>query len=412
MKINIFSLPTVIFINWFILVFVIFFPSDIYESVIDERYFAHLNGEIFVYITLSLGFMWLGWESITLSIKQYESTSFSPSSQFIWLLRCIGVVTPFIYTYRLILNPEIQAALSNNIAMNDIRDIISNLSINYLIQLSIVTNIICFYFYDPKENNFKIDAIIFLIILLFLLITMQRSLLMPYMLSVSVAYYHGNKKMFLFKALSVGIIVLITSLTIFISIAALREQENVSLIQSIVGYTVASYNRLALILTGDLVLPDSRTGYYTLQWLFYPPVIRDILDITNTISNTLGISLPNTRLDNYFAQFDAIDRTPLVSSFIWTTFFGAVYSDYAWYSLIFYFLFGLFCKAIYISMKKKQLVGIFLYSYIYATSLLWFGDGFIFQSATLLMCYVAILLQLIMYLFLPKSTPSTSTGYI
>lgn len=402
MKINIFSLPTVIAINWLILIFVIFFPSNIYQDIIDEHYFAHLNGEIFVYITLALGFMWLGWEIITLSSKKYEPNLFIPPVEFIWLLRCIGLFIPFIYTYRLIFNAEVQAALSSNMPMNDIRDIISSLSINYLIQLGIITNIICFYFHDIKTQNSKLNYIIFIIIALVLFMTMQRSLLMPYILAIFVAYYHGNKKMTLLKALTIAGIVLISSLMIFVLIAALREQTDVSLIQSMIGYTITSYNRLALILNGDLILPDSQTGYYTLQWLYYPPVIRDFLEITSAISNSLGIPLPETRLENYFAQFDAIDKTPLVSSFIWTTFFGVVYSDYAWYSLIFYFLFGLLCKVAYISMQRKQLIGIFLYSYIYATSLLWFGDGFIFHSTTLLMCYIAILLQFIMYFFLLK----------
>lgn len=400
MKINIFSLPTVIVINWLILVFVVLFPSDVYQQVIDEPYFASLHGEMFVYITLSLGLMWLGW--IIVEPAHYSPQVMSPiyPPSFLWLLRGMGFITPFIYALRLFSSSEVQEALSSQLTMNEVRDLISEMSINYLVQLAMVSSILCIYLAaNNRALRSIIDVVIVAIMISCLFITMQRSLLMPYILTIGVAYYQGQKQMTLLQTVFYGGCALLSGLSLFLLIAALRQQEDVSLLQSILGYTVASYNRLAVMLDGNLQLPDSGTGYYTLQWLYYPPVVRDILHIPDLASSVLGTHLPITRADNYYAQFEAIEKTPLAANFIWTTFFGTVYSDYGWLSLFFYVVFGACCQAAYISMQKRQLLGIFLYCYIYATSLLWFGDGFIFQSTTLLICYMAVFYQLIAILF-------------
>ena len=162
------------------------------------------------------------------------------------------------------------------------------------------------------------------------------------------------------------------------------------------------------MLQGQLTLPDSGTGFYTLQWLFYPPVIRELLPIHELTSTVLGLPLPELRLDNYYAQFDAIADTPLADVFIWTTFFGAVYSDYGWLSLVIYLFYGAASQMAYVYMKKGNFLAILLYCYSYATALLWMGDGFIFQSTTLLMCYIAVLLHVAAY-WRHKHTPTLTT---
>lgn len=400
MKINIFALPTVIVINWLILVGVVLFPSDIYQQVIDEPYFAGLHGEMFAYMTLSLGLIWFGWIVAQPVHAPPPMTLVEYSPSFLWLLRSVGLFAPLLYGFRLFTSAEIQEALYYELPMNEIRDIITEMSINYLVQLAMVSSILCIYLTaNNRALRSIIDCLIVAIMIGCLLVTMQRSLLMPYILAIGVAYYQGQKQMTLLHTFFYGGCALLSGLCLFLLIAELRQQEDVSLLQSILGYTVASYNRLAVMLDGNLQLPNSGTGYYTLQWLYYPPVVRDILHIPDLAASVLGTHLPVTRLDNYYAQFEAIEKTPLAANFIWATFFGIVYSDYGWLSLFFYVVFGACCQAAYISMQKRKLLGIFLYSYIYATSLLWFGDGFIFQSTTLLICYMALLYQFIALLF-------------
>lgn len=402
-------------INWLILVFVSLFPSEIYQTIIDEPYFAHLNSEMFVYVSSALAMMYVGWlvaEPSSAPITPHISVPTRPQQPpqtVLTVLRYLTLVMPFVYLLRICLTPEVQEALAVDMPMNEIRDLVRDMSVNYLIQVAIVTNILCFYLTKPEQKlSSLLNWLGCLITISCLLLTMQRSLLMPYLLTIAVAYYQGHKLMSPLRALAIGALALLLGLCLFSVIALLRQQEGLGLFQGIVGYTIASYNRLALMLQGQLTLPDSGTGFYTLQWLFYPPVIRELLPIHELTSTVLGLPLPELRLDNYYAQFDAIADTPLADVFIWTTFFGAVYSDYGWLSLVIYLFYGAASQMAYVYMKKGNFLAILLYCYSYATALLWIGDGFIFQSTTLLMCYIAVLLHLAAY-WRHKHTPTLTT---
>lgn len=396
MKINIFSLPTVILINWLILVFVTLLPADIYERIIDEPYFANLHGTMFFYVSLALLLMWLGWAIVEpVNPQRRYSISLLPNPTVLNLLRAIGLITSFIYIFRFSSNNVIKDALASQISMNELRDLISEMSINYLIQFTLVSNIICIYLtseHPTLRSNY--DWLITIISIITLLLIMQRNILIPYILALCVAFYRGQKQISPLNALRIGTIGLTLGLGIFMLVAFLRAPDS-NPFEGVVGYTISSYNRLALMLDGYLEMPDANTGYYSFQWLYYPPVIREIIPVNDIISSFLNIKLPETRLENYYAQFDAIDSTPLINAYIWTTFFGTMYADYGWLSLIIYLIMGACSQYAYTSMQNGQFLGVFLYCYIYATSLLWFGDAFIFYSSTFLMCYMAIICHLL-----------------
>lgn len=177
------------------------------------------------------------------------------------------------------------------------------------------------------------------------------------------------KKIISLATLFIGIFILV-----FSAIGLARSSNFISgtqeIIKQLFGYFPASYNRLAYILNGDLVYPNSGWGYYSTQFIWDIPLISGSLGIYD-FGRQLGIPLPISAYENWQNQFLAVQMNGLDPSFIWATAYGFAFSDFGYFSAIYFILYGFISGIVYKSFISYGNFGIILYPYIISSIIKW-----------------------------------------
>lgn len=178
------------------------------------------------------------------------------------------------------------------------------------------------------------------------------------------------------------------SLALFVFIAWLRGGDEIAVLaQNLIGYTAASYNRLAGILGGHLEFPYGGTGVYAFKFASYIP----FLDRWISIGEMLGMP---PKEQAWLSEFVAVAESGLSGNYIWASAFGYVYSDIGPWVVAYFFALGMVSKKAWNSMLGGEVIGIVLYPYIAFSILLWMGDNFIAYSKVLVLIFAAAILKI------------------
>lgn len=171
-----------------------------------------------------------------------------------------------------------------------------------------------------------------------------------------------------FTAIFWGAIVLL-----FISISMLRGLADPnSLIGDLLGYTVASYNRLAAILNGGLRYPFSGRGLY----------ISGFVSFNRTFNNLFHLNriFDWPDFDTAFrSEFGAVTNAGLNGQLIWSGAFGYIFSDLKWLAPLMLFIHGLITGWAWRALKLGKTAGIILYPWCAFCVLFWFGTNYLFD---------------------------------
>lgn len=233
---------------------------------------------------------------------------------------------------------------------------------------------------------------------------MLTGILIAILLQISTLRGRGfGSRLRAFLAIFVGI-------ALFAGLFALVGQSRSSggedtLLRQFLGYFPASYNRLAAILDGSLVYPNSGIGYYSTQFFWdFPGISRILYDL----GRSLGIDLPLSAVNNWDAQFQAISGVSLNRSYIWTTAFGFVYSDFGWWGVLYFFGYGMLAGALYLSFRRGRLAGGLLYPYFLTTIVKWWSILYLSARTTDIMVIVLLLVVSLGWFFKGWQTVSLS----
>lgn len=157
-------------------------------------------------------------------------------------------------------------------------------------------------------------------------------------------------------------IILVLLFTVF---SWLRGYDSLSLVvETFAGYTVASYNRLAAVLAGDLILPYA--SVYAFRMLVTLPILNRWWDIGTTID------IPSA-VDVWLSEFSAASAAGLRGEYIWTSAFGYVYADIGWAILAYFLIIGMIASMAWDSLKQGKSIGIVFYPWMAYCILFWFG---------------------------------------
>ncbi|NIJ08069.1 hypothetical protein FHS31_001679 [Sphingomonas vulcanisoli] len=138
----------------------------------------------------------------------------------------------------------------------------------------------------------------------------------------------------------------------------------------LMGYGPASFNRLAAMLDGRLVLSSHGSGIYAVAFLHYMPIVHNFID-TEAL-----FGLPPA--PNWFlSEFVAVGNAGLNSAMIWDTVFGYYRSDLGNGVFPFAFLLGIYAGLAWNSFKHGRVFGLALYPYCAGTIVLWFSFPFL-----------------------------------
>jgi hypothetical protein len=152
-----------------------------------------------------------------------------------------------------------------------------------------------------------------------------------------------------------------------------------------VGYTVASYNRLAALLQGSLHYEYTGKGVYFSSFLSFNHAFNQIIPYDKIMNVPVF-------LDWWGSAFISVGRAGLNPSLIFCGTFGEIYLETGWFAPVFMFGYGLLYGLVWFWMKEGHIIGFILYPYFAYCILFWFtGNGLFDQDIVALIIDVIIL---------------------
>jgi hypothetical protein len=155
----------------------------------------------------------------------------------------------------------------------------------------------------------------------------------------------------------------------FFTIALLRGGlGDGSLLQPFLGYTAASYNRLAAVLTGRLHFEYTARGIY----------FSNCLSFNNTVNKIFPyheiMNLPDF-YDWWRSAFVSVGQAGLDASLIFCGAFGELFLEVGWFTPLCLLGYGVFYGFLWQQMRKGTIAGIILYPYCAYCILFWFSTN-------------------------------------
>lgn len=221
-----------------------------------------------------------------------------------------------------------------------------------------------------KGKYFKLKILILLSTTLFIIsniILVNRPLLMIFLLGWFLIYSYFNKDSIFGRIVKLSIIIVL----IFIIVQILRsagvdsyENFDKLVLGRLLGYTIADFNRFALIIEGKLNYVESGISriFYILPVLKIPLTNIVFVDLREYASLSLS----------------AVGNAGLNSSYNMATLFGGIYQSIGMATPLYFTVLGFIGNRLYISFKNGKTFGIIFYPLFYASVALWMVDVNIF----------------------------------
>jgi hypothetical protein len=243
---------------------------------------------------------------------------------------------------------------------------------------------------ESKKYNYLKDSIIlsFVLFVIISIFTLSRPSLVILILGWFIIYLHFNKKLrpsnLLKLSLAIIIIFVITSILRWAS-----SSENLTdlILERLLGYTVAAFNRFALIIEGNLSYVSAGVSR-----IFY---ILPILKIP--LTNIKFFDLRETSL----LALSAVGNAGLNSSYNMATLFGGVYQSIGLATPIYFTILGFIGGRLYNSFKREKTFGIIMYPLFYSSVVLWIVDVNFFLMHFLYFFYSFLVLSFYNAFFKP-----------
>lgn len=226
------------------------------------------------------------------------------------------------------------------------------------------------------------------------ILMVDRALIIPFIIGLFVIYYSNCRKLGIKKLLFTFSIIGVVFITYGYFRQGMPEFHDASylLTRQVLGYTFASYNRLAALLNGDLTYYYAKTGYYLFPFLAHVPLLHYILP------NVYGV----TPKEVWLQEFNDIVNSPLVPEFIWSTIYGYIFSVLGWFSPIFFAFVGILTGYMWRNFHRNKTLGIIMYPWIYACIILLFAGNIIFFPHFIALLYSFMFIIFWETLFHPK----------
>jgi hypothetical protein len=154
---------------------------------------------------------------------------------------------------------------------------------------------------------------------------------------------------------------------------------------ALVGYTIASYNRLAALLDGRLHYEFAGKGIYLSNFLLFNNTFNRVVPIGKLMD-----------IPDYFnwwaSDFAAVAQAGLDGSMIYCGMFGDIFVELGWFTPLYVFGYGLLYGFTWKEMREGSLFGILMYPYFAHLITFWFGTNAVFETLTFALFADALLL--------------------
>ena len=371
----------------------VFMPRGYYARIMEEECYICGDGVTFLFLVVCLAAFFFGiWASSRseLSSKSPRFDIKNVDTRLIGALLSLSIAYSIIYIYAVITSfPDLISYALSGLGKEFRQDITDEFRrLNHLLPISNCSIIFSFYFINARSQSgqpcpriYKLFVLSAIASVMLLIVLMQRSLLIPMLFSLTIVKLHFFQKSVNFSIRklikNLGLFFLALILLFFVTSLA---RGNLSVAGSgsdvdsaaygLVGYFFSSYNRLALALSGGLIMPNEGVGYYTFGFLFSIPGV-DVysLDVFRSFD------VPESRYINWLGQFAAMESNGLNPEFIWLSVFGTAFLDWGYFSVFYFALYGLFCGYMFNRFNSGDYFGICFYPFVGQNIIQWFADN-------------------------------------
>jgi hypothetical protein len=142
-------------------------------------------------------------------------------------------------------------------------------------------------------------------------------------------------------------------------------------IESQIGYTISSYNRMAALLGGTMHYQYGGRGVYLFPYLLGDNMVNKVLGLN-------GLFGWPDLLQLWQSETPSVALAGLNPSFIWSGVFGYLYADLGWWSLLYLFLTGILAGHLWWRIRLGKATGIILYAWMAFWIAFWMGSNNLF----------------------------------
>lgn len=388
--------------NFLLLIFAIMFPPNIYSYFIDEKDYMFMNLSIFLLVNITLFAFLFGCiilYSIFPSVKSvYKEKIFVNKTIFIAFPLIVSEILVAVFillflkqniNYLYLLLAGLGTAYKENITGNF-------LYFSIYILMGIV------YWAYSKYKTFTVSSKLLQFLIYFGIIEVlaigiimcARYIIVPFFIGLAVIFLRFKRKITLLSILRY----LLLGLVSFCLIAIFRiiNAENLfeGIITNLMGYSITSFNRLALILEGKLTYTYANTGYYLLPFLVHIPLLHFV------VPNIYHVKYH----DIWSQEFSDVASAQLNPAYIWGTLYGYIYSVLGYLTPIYFSILGLIMGVLWKSFLRNETLGIILYPYFFSGFILSFASNIIFLPQFVGLIYTILLLSIWEFFFTVKDT--------
>lgn len=234
-------------------------------------------------------------------------------------------------------------------------------------------------------NNFnKLMYLSILMFITFALLTVNRPAITIFLLGwfcIYFYFYRGRALKIFFAILKLGFaIIFMFIITALFRWGSASEDIIYLVLDRLIGYTIASYNRFALILEGKLSY--IKEGIPAIFYIF--PIVK--IPLTNIVFFDLR--------ELCHISLRAAGYAGLNPSYNLATLFGGIYQVLGYITFLYFFILGFIGNRLYISFKNGTTFGIIFYPLFYAFVALWIVDVNFFLLYFLPFFYIFLFITL------------------
>lgn len=172
-------------------------------------------------------------------------------------------------------------------------------------------------------------------------------------------------------------------------------------LDAVVGYTMASYNRLAALLQGRMHFEYSGKGIYFSSFLSFNQTFNHLIPFGKFMD------FPDY-FDWWRSAFSSVGRAGLDSNLIYCGAFGEMFVELGWLAPLYVFGYGLLYGLVWRWMREGRTLGILLYPYFAYAILFWFSTNGLFDVDIVVLVITAAVLCVYEFLF----TVSVADNYL
>lgn len=372
------------------------FPPSVYESVMAEPDWMFMNPSSFVFVTLCvLGFV-TGVFTITATSIGRSNTGSIPR------LGRLPILIPLALAFTINLVSVLRIArntpdlitgwLDNGAAAKHGLDIT-----NALTQALPLLYAVCWWGLwqilrheeiNRRRNTGLRAALLFSFVAALgtAAVKVARYDLMPMIFGMAITYMVfklRSKRVRLSRYFMFVCVTTFCVVTVFVLFSWLRGSDSQSeLANTALGYSIASYDRLAGILDGRINYPYGGTGTYVIRFLSNIPLLNRWTDF--------GMPDGATVLRT---EFVAVSASGLHGGYNWGSAFGYVYADVGWAAPLYFMLDGALSMWAWRRLKAGRAAGVLLYPWLAFSVLFWFGSNIVVYPQLVTFAGAAVLLS-------------------